>query len=87
METFGYTAGCRGCRAVNRSTTEMKHAEKCRKQIAEELEKVGSERLERENERLSERLKEEKNKQKQAKSGESAQKEKNSDIIERRGRN
>ncbi len=38
MEKFGYTAGCPGCRAVNRGTSAMNHSEECRKRIAEELE-------------------------------------------------
>ena len=58
LEKFGYTTGCPGCRAVNRGTTAANHTEECRSRIAEELEKVGDVRLERENERLFEYLEE-----------------------------
>ena len=64
MEQFGYTAGCPGCRAANRGTTAANHSEECRKRLAEELEKVGDERLVRETERLFEYLEEEENKKK-----------------------
>ena len=64
LEKFGYTAGCPGCRAVNRGTTAANHTEECRSRIAEELEKVGDVRLERETERLFEYLEEEENKKK-----------------------
>ena len=62
LEKFGYTTGCPGCRAVNRGTTAANHTEECRSRIAEELEKVGDVRLERENERLFEYLEEEEKK-------------------------
>ena len=65
MEKFGYTTGCPGSRAVNRGTTAANHTEECRGRIAEELEKVGDVRLERENERLFEYLEEKKKRRKQ----------------------
>ena len=67
MEKFGYMAGCPGCRAANRGTTAANHSEECRKRLAEELEKVGDERLVREAERLFEYLEEEENKKKRTK--------------------
>ncbi len=54
----------------------MNHAEECRKRVAEELEKVGDERLEREKESLIQHLEEEENEKRKAKNGESEQKEK-----------
>ena len=54
LEQFGYTAGCPGCRAANRGTTAVNHAEECGKRLAEELEEVWDERLVRETERLFE---------------------------------
>ena len=68
LEKFGYTAGCPGCRAANRGTTAVNHSEECRKRLAEELEKVGDERLVRETERLFEHLEEEENKNEKGKS-------------------
>ena len=58
LEKFGYATGCPGRRAANRGTTPVGHAEERRKRIAEELEKIGDERLERERERLFEFLEE-----------------------------
>ena len=58
LEKFGYTAGCPGCRAVNRGTTAANHSEECRRRIAEKQEKVGDESLVRETERLFENLEE-----------------------------
>ena len=74
MEKFGYTTGCPGCRAVNRGTTAANHSEECRSRIAEELEKVGDVRLERENERLFEHLEEE---EEEKKAGASAKEKEN----------
>ena len=48
FEKFGYTAGCPGCRAANRGTIATNHSEECKQRLAEELEKVGDERLVRE---------------------------------------
>ncbi len=45
LEKFGYTAGCPGCRAATRGTTAVSQSEECRKRLAEELEKVGDERV------------------------------------------
>ncbi len=57
---FGYTADCSACRAANRGrTTTTGHTEEFGKRTAEELEKIGDERLEREKERLLEYLGEE----------------------------
>ncbi len=70
METFGYTAGCPGCRAANRGTTASNHSEECRNRFAEELENVGDERLVREAERLFEYLEEEENTKKKARASE-----------------
>ena len=64
METFGHTPGCPGRRAANKGTTAANHSEQCRKRVAEELDKVGDERLARETERLFEYLEEEENKKK-----------------------
>jgi hypothetical protein len=69
LEKFGYTAGCPGCKAANRGTTAGNHAEECRKRLAEELEKIGDERLVRETERLFEYL-EEDSKKKRARASE-----------------
>ena len=55
---------------MNRGTTATNHSEECRKRLAEELEKVGDERIARETERLFEHLEEEENKKKRAKVGE-----------------
>ena len=66
LEKFGHTIGCPGCRAVNRGTTAANHSEEHRKRIAEEVEKVGDERLVRETERLFEYLEEEESKKKRA---------------------
>ena len=71
MEKFGYTAGCPGCRASNRGTTAANHSEECRKRLAQDLEKVGDERLVRETERLFEHLEEEENQKKRARASES----------------
>ncbi len=75
LKTFAQTAGCPGCRAAHRVTTATNHAEECRRRTAEELEKVGDERLEKE-ERLFEYVEEGKSEVKKAKSGESEHKEK-----------
>ncbi len=34
LETFGYAAGCPGCRAADRGTTAANHSEECRKRLA-----------------------------------------------------
>ncbi len=71
LETFGYTTGCPGCRAVNGGTTATNHSEDRRKRLIEELEKVGDERLDRETGRLFEYMdEEEENKKKKAKTAE-----------------
>ena len=80
MEKFGYTTGCPGCRAVNRGTTAANHSEECRSRIAEELEKVGDVRLERENERLFEYLEEEEKKKAGASAKEKEDKEKKTGV-------
>ncbi len=46
--------------------SQPQHSEECRRRLAEELEKVGDERLVREKERLFEYLEEEENKKKRA---------------------
>ncbi len=48
----------------------MSHTEECSTRVAEELEKVGAKRLEREKERLFEHLEREANRQKRAKASE-----------------
>jgi hypothetical protein len=80
LEKFGYTTGCPGCRAVNRGTTAANHTEECRSRIAEELEKVGDVRLERENERLFEHLEEEEKKKAGASTKEKENKEKKTGV-------
>ena len=59
LESYGYTAGCPGCRAVNRGTAAQNHTEECRRRISDKLEKVGDERKNRETERLFDYLREE----------------------------
>ncbi len=67
LEKFGFTTGCPGCRAATRISTAVAHSEQCRKRILEELEKVGDERIEKEQERFFEYLEEEENEKKKAK--------------------
>ncbi len=55
-EKLGFATGCPGCRAANRGSTAVGHSEECRKRIAEELTKLGDERITRENERWFEYL-------------------------------
>ena len=76
LEKFGYTAGCPGCRAVNRGATAANHSEECRSRVAEELEKVGDERLARETERLFEYLEGDENKK-----GKRRQRRKHADCL------
>ncbi len=58
LETSECTAGCPGCRAVNRGRTATNHSEVCRKRFADELDKVGDEMLARETAMLFECLEE-----------------------------
>ncbi len=48
LERLGYIAGCPECGVVNRGTKAANHSEQRRKIFAEALEKVGHERLARE---------------------------------------
>ncbi len=66
LEKFGFTTGCPGCRAANRGTTAVGHAEECRKRITEELTKLGDERTTREHERWFVYLTEEENMRKRS---------------------
>ncbi len=56
-----------GRRAANRGTTAVGHTDERRKRIAEELEEIGDESLEREKGRALERLEEEENAKKKKK--------------------
>ncbi len=75
LEAYGYTAGCPGCRAVNRGTAAQNHMEECRKRISDGLEKVGDDRINRETERLFDYLREEEEKAEEPLSGKSVDKE------------
>jgi hypothetical protein len=37
---YGMTAGCPGCRSINRGTTVQSHSEACRRRILEEIKKA-----------------------------------------------
>ncbi len=67
LEKLGHATGCAGCRSANRVTTAVGRAEGRRRIIAEELGKIGDERLEREKEKLFDFLGEEENKRRKAK--------------------
>ncbi len=68
MESLGYAAGCLGRRAASRGTTAMYRTEECEKTFAEDLEKAGDEKLEKEKGRTARAL---------AERGEQAEKEQN----------
>jgi hypothetical protein len=54
LEKFGFAVGRAVCRAANRGSTAVGHAEECRTRIMGELETVGDESIERETERFFE---------------------------------
>jgi hypothetical protein len=66
-EKFGFTTGCPRRRAANRGSTAVGHSKECRKRITVELEEVGDEFIDREQERFSEYLETEETKKEKAK--------------------